>query len=229
MGLATVRSAGWSSCLRFLGCGFESDNRRHADIETRVAPIVVSVFPHAIDLLLRRTPQHRQATKGIVVGRADLSESIWHGGFCARAPQDDLQRGESQPGIGFPQLIVEGGPVRFEGVWADEILHDALACGTCKLVKLWQAALSCFCHMDHCVVVGGVHFPGLLRLQRDSKERASVRMCDLAKSLFGKMSSAPQPLFMCIERLSLALCGEFTCVIAMDTECELMLKRPAER
>ena len=38
--------------------GRERDNSRHADIETRLAPIVVSVFPHAIDFMLCRTPQH---------------------------------------------------------------------------------------------------------------------------------------------------------------------------
>ena len=54
-------------------------------------------------------------------------------------------------------------------------------------------------------------------------------MCDLAKGLFGKTSSARQPLFLCIEGFSLSLRGEFTYVIAMDAECELMLKRPAER
>ena len=54
-------------------------------------------------------------------------------------------------------------------------------------------------------------------------------MCDLAKGLFGKMGSVRQPLFVCIEGFSLPLCGEFTCMLAMDAKCELMLKRPAER
>ena len=54
-------------------------------------------------------------------------------------------------------------------------------------------------------------------------------MCDLAEGLFGKTSSACQPLFVCIEGLSLVLRDEFTCVIAMGAECELMLERPAER
>ena len=58
----------WSRCLRFLGCGCVSNNSGYANIETRVAPIVVPVFPYAIDLLLRRAPQHRQTTEGIVVG-----------------------------------------------------------------------------------------------------------------------------------------------------------------
>ncbi len=54
-------------------------------------------------------------------------------------------------------------------------------------------------------------------------------MRDLSKGLFGKMGSARQPLYVCIEGFSLLLCGEFTRVTAMDAECELMLKRPAER
>ena len=56
-----------------------------------------------------------------------------------------------------------------------------------------------------------------------------MRMCDSAKCLFGKMSSARQPLFVCIEGFSLPLRCEVTCVFAMDAECELMLKWPAER
>ena len=54
-------------------------------------------------------------------------------------------------------------------------------------------------------------------------------MCDLAKGLFGKTGSVCQPLFLCTEGFSRSICGEFTCMIAMDAECELMLKRPAER
>lgn len=46
--LAAVNLAGWSS-----------DNSRHADIESRVASIVVAVFSYAVDFLLRRAPQHR--------------------------------------------------------------------------------------------------------------------------------------------------------------------------
>jgi hypothetical protein len=53
-------------------------------------------------------------------------------------------------------------------------------------------------------------------------------MCDLAKGLFGKTRSICQPLFLCIEGFSLSLHGELTGAVAMDAECELMSKRPAE-
>ena len=59
IGLTAVSTAGWSSSLRFYRPGRERANSRHADIETRVAPIVVPVFSNAVDLLLRRAPQHR--------------------------------------------------------------------------------------------------------------------------------------------------------------------------
>ena len=56
-----------------------------------------------------------------------------------------------------------------------------------------------------------------------------MRICDLAKVLFGKTGSAGQPLFLCIKGICLPLRCEFTYVIARDAEYELMLKRPAER
>ena len=59
IGLTAVSPAGWSSGLRLFRLGSEGDNRRYADIESPVASIVVSVFSHAIDFLLRRAPQHR--------------------------------------------------------------------------------------------------------------------------------------------------------------------------
>lgn len=68
----------WS---RFFRRPLVGDTSGYADIERRVAPIIVSIFSDAIDLLLRRAPQHWESTEGIIVGRTDLSESIRYSGL----------------------------------------------------------------------------------------------------------------------------------------------------
>ena len=120
-------------------------------------------------------------------------------------------------------------PVRLEWIWADKAFHDALACGAPKLVEFGQAGLSSFCRVDHRVVVRCIHFPGLSRLQWDSKKRTLGRMCNLSKGLFGKMGNAHQPLFVCVEGFSLSTGREVSPMLTMGAEPEMMLQRPTER
>ena len=49
-----------------------------------------------------------------------------------------------------------------------------------------------------------------------------MRMCDLAKGLFGKMGGVRRPLFLCIEGFGLLFLGDVTYIRVMDAECELV-------
>ena len=102
-------------------------------------------------------------------------------------------------------------------------------CGAPKLVEFGQGGLSSFCRVDHRVVVRRIHFPGLSRLEWNSKKRALGRMCNLSKGLFGKMGHAHQPLFVWVEGFSLSNGREVSPMLTMGTEPEMMLQRPAER